>query len=146
MSPSHIKRLQIVTWVMLVLLFAQYELGITTAMANPASLHPFGFSITAFKSALEQIGLVAVLHASVGGGLLVVSVANLILVISSKVKLVVIFGILSFISIAFAAGGGLFFVLSGFQNDNASHAMATNFLLSYTFSLLELHFARPAPK
>ena len=43
----------------------------------------------------------------------------------------------------FAAGGGLFFVLSGFQSDNASHTMATNFLLCFVLLFLELYSIKP---
>jgi hypothetical protein len=53
---------------------------------------------------------------------------------------------MSFIGIAVAAGGGLFFVLSGFQNDHASHAMATNFILSFVFLFLELYTMKPDSK
>ena len=144
MSSSPVKHLRILTVVMIVSLFLQYELGIATSMANPASIAPFSFSITAFRSALEQVGGVAVLHAGFGGWLVIISVTNLVLALKTKIRKVQIFGVLSFLSIIIAAGGGLFFVLSGFQNDNASHAMATNFLLSFTFSFIELYYTRPA--
>jgi hypothetical protein len=129
--------------VMIVSLFLQYELGIATIIANPASIPPFSFSINVFSHALEQVGGVAVLHAALGGWLMIISILNLILALRTKVRKVQVFAILGFLSIMIAAGGGLFFVLSGFQNDNASHAMATNFILSFVFSFIEIYYARP---
>ena len=142
MPSSPLKHLRVITLVMIVSLFLQYELGIATIIANPASIPPFGFSIISFRNALEQVGGVALLHAGFGGWLGIVSVVNLVLALRTKIRKVQIFGILSFLSIVIAAGGGLFFVLSGFQNDNASHAMATNFILSFTFSFIELYYTR----
>lgn len=131
------------TVVMIVSLFLQYELGIATIIANLASIPPFNFSIIVFSHALEQVGGVALLHAAFGGWLMIISIINLILALRTKIRKVQVFAILSFLSIVIAAGGGLFFVLSGFQNDNASHTMATNFLLSFTFSFIEIYYARP---
>ena len=146
MSSNLIRYLRIIIGALLVLLFLQYELGIATAMANPPTLPPFSYSPEAFNSALTQVGPVALWHAGLGSLLVALSVANLILALSSKARSVQVFGVLSLITLAIAAGGGYFFVVSGYQNDNASHAMATNFLLSYTFLLFELHFVRPAPQ
>ena len=143
MSSSQLKPLRIMTMFMIVLLFLQYELGIATIMADPASIPPFSFSITAFRNALEQVGGVAYLHAGFGGWLVMISVLNLILALRTKIRKVQIFGVLSFLTLLIAAGGGLIFVLSGFQNDNASHAMATNFLLSFIFSFIVFYYARP---
>ena len=146
MSSNQLKPLRITAMVMLVLLFLQYELGMATIMANPPSIPPFGFSFTAFRSALDQVGVVALLHAGLGGWLVIFSVINLILALRTKIRSAQIFGVLSFLSVVFAAGGGLFFVLSGFQNDHASHAMATNFILSFAFSFLELYAIKPDSK
>lgn len=145
MPSSQLKPLRIMTVVVIVLLILQYELGIATIMADPVSITPFSFSITAFRSALEQVGLVALLHAGLGGWLVIVSVINVILALRTKIRVVQIFGVLSFLSIIVSAGGGLLFVLSGLQNDHASHAMATNFILSFAFSFIEFYYARPAP-
>ena len=143
MTSSPLKLLRIMTVVMIVSLFLQYELGIATIIANPASIPPFSFSITVFRNVLEQAGGVALLHAAFGGWLLIISVINLVLAWRTKIRKVQVFASLSFLSIVIAAGGGLFFVLSGFQNDNASHAMATNFILSFAFSFIEIYYARP---
>jgi hypothetical protein len=143
MSLNQLKNLRITTVIMIVSLFLQYELGIATIMANPISIPPFSFSISAFRSTLEQVGSVALPHAGFGGWLAIISVINLIFALRTKIRKAQFFGVLSFLSIATAAGGGLFFVLSGFQNDNASHTMATNFILSFAFSFIELYYARP---
>ncbi len=75
---------------------------------------------------------------------MIIGVINLILALGTKVRSVQILGVLNFIFLVVAAGGGFFFVLSGFQNDHASHAMATNFLLSFAFSFIELYYIRLA--
>ncbi len=142
MSANQSKPLRITAVIMLVLLFLQYEFGMATIMANPPSIPPFSFSNAAFQNALDQVGIVALIHAGLGGWLVIFSVANLILALRTKIRSVQIFGVLSFLTIVIAAGGGLFFVLSGFQNDHASHTMATNFLLSFTFFFLELYYAK----
>jgi hypothetical protein len=54
-----------------------------------------------------------------------------------------VFGSLAFLATLLAAITGLFFTLSGFQNDGDSHGMASNFLLSFTFYFLELYFLKP---
>ena len=143
MPSNQLKSVRISAVVMLVLLFLQYEFGMATIMSDIASIPPFDFSITAFRSTLDHAGVVALIHAGLGGWLVIFSVVNLILALRTKIRRVQIFGVLSFLTIMIAAGGGLFFVLSGFQNDHASHAMATNFLLSFTFFFLELYYAKP---
>ncbi len=132
------------TIVMIVLLFLQYELGISTIMADPPKLSPFSFSIAAFQRALAQAGGIAPVHAGFGGLLVIVAVINVILALATKVRSVQILGVLNLFFILVAAAGGLFFVLSGFQNDNASHAMATNFILAFTFAFIELFYIRSA--
>jgi hypothetical protein len=127
----------------LVLLFFQYELGIQVNFSNLAAIPPLGFSIPQISDALHQAGSVALIHAIVGAWLVILAAINLILSLRSKVRSAQIYGVLSFISMIFAAGGGLFFVLSGFQSDNASHAMATNFLLSFVLFFLELYAIKP---
>jgi hypothetical protein len=130
----------------LVLLALQYELGITVIMSNPPSISPIPFSDAAFRGALDQAGGVIYLHAVMGGILALVSIINLVMALRSGLRRVQVVGVLVFLGIFVAAGGGLFFVLSGFQNDNASHAMATNFLLSFVLLFLELYFIKPEPK
>ncbi len=70
----------------------------------------------------------------------------LVMALRSGLRSVQGFGVLSFLGIAIAAGGGFLFVLSGFQDDHASHAMATNFILSFAFLFLELYNMRPNPR
>jgi hypothetical protein len=131
--------------IILVMLLVQYELGVTVIMSDPPAISPFSFSVTAFRAALDQVGGVAYLHALMGVLLLVVAVVNLVMALRSGLRSVQVFGVLSFLGIAIAAGGGFFFVLSGFQDDHASHAMATNFILSFAFLFLELYNMRPNP-
>ncbi len=141
---SVLKRLRIMMVVMIVMLFLQYELGIATIMSDIPSTSPFSFSVTAFRGALERAGGIAVVHAGFGGIIILVALVNLILALMTKVRAVQILGMLNFLFILIAAGGGLFFVLSGFQNDHASHAMATNFILAFAFSFIELFYIRSA--
>lgn len=140
------KSLRRTIMVFLALLFLQFEFGITVIMSDPPHLSPFNFSASAFRGALDQAAGVATIHALMGGLLLVLSIVNLIMALRSGLRSVKILGVLSFIGIVVAAGGGFFFVLSGFQNDNASHAMATNFILSFAFVFLELYYIKPDRK
>ena len=143
MSSNSLKPLRILLIATLILLFFQYESGITVNFANPASIAPFDFSIVAFLNALNGVGSVALIHAIVGGLLLLLELVNMVMALRSKVRSAQVYGVLSFITMIFAAGGGLYFVLSGFQSDNASHAMATNFLLSFVLLFLELYAIKP---
>ena len=61
----------------------------------------------------------------------------------SRVRSAQVYGVLGFNSMIFAAGGGFYFGFSGFQNDNTSHALATNFLLSFVLLFLELYAIKP---
>jgi hypothetical protein len=140
------KSLRIMVIVILVMLLFEYELGITVMMSNPPSIPPFNFSEETFRGALEQAAGVAPLHALLGGLLVVLSIVNLVMALRSSIRSVQVFGFLSLLSIVIAAGGGYFFVVSGFQNDNASHAMATNFILSFAFLFLELYNMKPESK
>ncbi len=139
---SQLKRLRFMIVVMIVLLFVQYEFGMATIMSDIPSRSPFGFSVAALRGALEQAGPVALIHAGFGGLVLIVGLINLVLALATKVRSLQILGALNFIFLIIAAGGGLFFVLSRFQNDHASHAMATNFLLAFAFSFIELYSIR----
>jgi heme A synthase len=143
--PDRSKSLRRVVMSMLVLFLVQYELGITVIMSNPPSISPIPLSDAAFRAALDQVGGVLYLHSIMGVLLVVISIVNLVMALQSGKRSVQVFGSLSFLGIAIAAGGGLFFVLSGFQNDHASHAMATNFLLSFAFLFLEFYYMKPEP-
>ena len=127
----------------LIMLFFQYELGITVNFANPAAISPFNFSVSGFLNALNGIGSVALIHAIVGCIVLLLALVNMVMALGSKVRSAQVSGVLSFITMVFATGGGLFFVLSGFQSDNASHTMATNLLLSFVLLFLELYAIKP---
>ena len=143
MLTSPLKSLRVLVIVILVLLVVQYEFGMAVNIANPPSIAPFGFSIPKISDALHQAGSVALIHAILGAWLVILSAITLILSFRSKIRSVQIYGALSFLTIVFAAGGGLFFVLSGFQNANASHTMATNFILSFALFFLELYAIKP---
>jgi hypothetical protein len=143
MSSNPLKPLRVTVIVILFLLFIQYEFGMAVNIANPASIPPFSFSIPQISDALHQAGGVALIHAILGAWLVIFSIISLILSLRSKLRSAQVFGTLSFLAIIFAAGGGLFFVLSGFQSDHASHAMATNFLLSFALFFIELYVIKP---
>ena len=143
MSSNQLKPLRIMLIAILILLFFQYELGIQVNFSNLAAIPPFGFSIPQISDVLHQAGGVALIHAILGAWLVIFSIVSLILSLRSKIRSAQVYGVLSFVSIVFAAGGGLLFVLSGFQSDNASHTMATNFLLSFVLFFLELYAIKP---
>ena len=85
-------------------------------------------------------------HAILGTVLTIISLINLLMALASKIRSVQVFGALGFLSMALAEICGVLFVLSGFQNDNYSHGMATNFLLTFGFYFLELYFLKPAAR
>jgi hypothetical protein len=128
---------------MLALLGLQYEFGMAVNIAPQPSLAPFGFSINGVINALNQIGAVAIIHASLGSALVIIALIALILSLRSGLRSVQVFGSLAFISILMAALTGYLYTLSGFQNNGDTHGMATNFLLSFTFYFLELYFLKP---
>ncbi|HUI88664.1 MAG TPA: hypothetical protein VLX61_08035 [Anaerolineales bacterium] len=144
MSSTRLKALRILVVAILVLLAVQYEFGMAVNMANPPSLSPFSFSIPQISDALHHAGEIAWIHAILGAWLVILSIPSLILSLRSGLRSAQVLGVLSFLTVVFAAGGGLFFVLSGFQDDQASHTMATNFLLSFAFFFLELYAIKPA--
>ena len=146
MKPTQFKPLRILIVVILILLAMQYEFGMAVNISNPPSIPPFGFSISAISDALHQAGGVALLHAILGAWLVIFSLVSLILSLRTKVRSVQIFGVLAFLSIFLAATSGLLFILSGFQDDHYSHGMATNFILTFAFSFLELYFLKPDAK
>ena len=146
MGKSRFRALRVLVMVILVLLIVQFEFGMAVTIANPPELSPFSFSIVKISDALNQAGVAALLHASLGTLLAVFSVLSLVLSLRSRVRSVQIIGSLAFLATVLAASMGLAFTLSGFQNDNYSHGMATNFILSYTFYFLELYYLKPAPK
>ena len=108
-------------------------------ISNPEPITPFPFSLPAVSDALHGVGLVAVVHAAWGGLLLAFSLVILVVAMLSRVRAAQVFGVLGFLSIVFAALGGLLFVLSGFHDDSNSHNMASNLLLSFTFYFLEVY-------
>ncbi len=140
---QRLRPVRIVVITLLVLLFFQYELGMVVIMSDPEAIHPVTFSIANVFQALRGVGNVAVPHAILGGLLWVLALVNLILSLRSGIRSIQVLGVLSFLSFSFAATGGLFFVLSGFQNDHSSHNMATNFILSFALYFLELYLLKP---
>jgi hypothetical protein len=143
MAAKRLTGLRIMVIVILALLGLQYEFGMAVNLATQPSLAPFGFSLTAVTGALNQIGAVAVIHASLGSALVIIALINLILSLRSGLRSLQVFGSLAFLTILLAAITGLLYTLSGFQNNGDTHGMATNFLLSFTFYFLELYFMKP---
>jgi len=146
MSPNRIKRLQVAIITVLVLLAIQYEFGMTANLLNLPSLSPFGFSFPNIVGALNQAGFVTVIHAALGTVLTILALITLVLALVSKIRSVQVFGVLGFLSMALAEICGVLFVLSGFQDNNYSHGMATNFILTFGFYFIELYFLKPTSK
>jgi hypothetical protein len=146
MAAKRSKGLRIMVMVLLALLGLQYEFGMAVNIANPPSLPPSGLSISGVSNALNRVGAVAVIHASLGSGLVLFSLVALILSLRSGVRSVQVFGSLTFLTVLLAAITGLLYTMSGFQNNGDTHGMATNFLLSFSFYFLELYFLKAAPK
>ncbi len=139
--------LRILVIIVLVVLVVQFELGMTVNLVpSLPELNPFTFSVNAIAAALNKIGPVALLHASVGGLLVILGLLNLILAEMAGPGSVRLFGALAFLTTLLAALTGAGFVLSGFQNDGLSHGMATNFLLTFVFYFIELYALKPEAK
>ena len=145
MSSKKLLPTRIIVMVILALLVFQFELGMAVNVAKHPSLSPFAFSLGRVSDALNQVGVVAVIHASLGVWLVLVSLASIILALRSGIRTVQVFGSLALVATLLAATTGLLYTLSGFQNDGFSEGMASNFLLSFTFNFLELYFLKPAP-
>ncbi len=132
--------------VLLALLVIQYELGMAVNISNPPQIPPVSLAPSQFNAALGKAGTVAMIHASVGILVGLIAILNLILALRSHIRSVQVFGSLTFLAVLIAGIMGLSFVRSGFQNDGFSHGMATNFILSFIFSFLELYFLKPSPR
>ncbi len=143
MSSNRIRALRPLVVIMLVLLAFQYELGMAVNMSSLPSLPPVSPTLTALSDALNKAGPIAVLHGSVGGLLILLSLIIMIVSLASRVRSAQVFGTLAFLALLFAGDGGSQFVLSGFQNDGRSHEMATMWLLSFVFYFVELYVLKP---
>ncbi len=149
MSAKQLKRLRTFVIVVLVLLVVQYEFGMAVNISNPPSLPAFSMlDGNAFNQALSSAGFVAEAHSIVGFLIWLLALAVLVMALRSGIRSVQIFGTLILLTVTVAGIGGSIFVASGFQDDHASHAMASNFILAYSFSFLELYFLKrdPAPE
>ncbi len=146
MTARQLRVLRIFVMVLLALLFVQYDLGILVNIANPPSLPAFPFTDgNAFNAALQAAGGPAVVHATLGFFIWVLALVVLVLSLRTRARSVQLFGVLTFAAVTVAGVGGTMFVASGFNNDDASRAMAGTFILSYSFAFLELYFLRGAP-
>lgn len=147
MTSGKVTFTRVLVIIMLVLLVLQFEFGMAINLGpGLPQLQPMPLDQQQFLGALGQAGGVALFHAYFG--MLVGLMALLILIVSliSGVRGAQVFGVLGFITILLAAYSGLYFVLSGFQNDGLSHGMATNFMLSLIFYFLELYILKPLPR
>lgn len=146
LSTDRLKGLRIQVMVILALLIVQFELGMAANLKGPPELAPFSYSNAKFSAALNQAGIVESIHAGLGSLLPIGALVILIRSLRSRVRSVQIVGTLACVTVFLAATTGVLFVLSGFQNDNFSHGMASNFILSVVFYFLMLYFLKPAPK
>ena len=145
MSTRPHKVLRIFVMVLLALLFVQYDLGILVNIANPPSLPAFAFTDNnAFNAALQAAGGVAVAHGALGFLNWLVALVVLVMSLRTRARSVQVFGVLAFLAVTAAGIGGTLFVASGFNNDDASKAMAGTFILAYSFAFLELYFLKAA--
>jgi hypothetical protein len=144
MTAKRLQSLRIMVIVILALLGLQYEFGMAVNIANPPTLAPT--SLNGVNNALNQVGAVAMIHASLGSALVIFSILILIFSLRSGLRSLQVFGSLAFLTTLLAALTGVLYTMSGFQNNGDTHGMATNFLLTFTFYFLELYFLKPADK
>lgn len=142
MVAAQLKRLRVLVITLLVLLVIQFEFGMAVNLSDLPSISPFNFSLPIVLSTLNQMGFVAMVHAVLGTVLTILSLISMVMALKSRIRSVQVFGMLGFLTMFLAATMGLFFVLSGFQSDNYSHGMATNFILTFGFYFLELYFLK----
>ena len=146
-KSDQFKFLRLMDGIILILLGIQFELGMVVNLSpDLPALPAFGFSLPKISDALHLAGPVALVHAGLGSFLALLSTLALILSLRSKTRSVQIFGSLGFLSIVSAVAGGVLFTLSGFQEDRYSLAMASDFMLAFTFYFLELYFLKPESK
>ncbi len=147
MKIDRFKLLRVLVVITLILLFFQYELGMSINLSpNLPQLAPFGFSLASIVAALDQAGAEALAHAGLGTMLALLSVLTLIYSLRSNIRSVQVVGALCFLTILLAMTGGILFTLSGFQQDNFSLMMASNFILAFAFHFLQLYLIKPAAK
>ncbi len=138
---------RVVVIIILALLVLQFELGMAVNLVpSLPDIPAFNFSLNGIAGALQKIGPVALVHASLGIFLVLTALVNLVAVSISRVTGAIVFGALGLLSLALAAVSGAGFVLSGFQNDGLSHGMASNFILSFIFFFLELYNLKGIPR
>jgi hypothetical protein len=142
-SANQLKHLRDLVIAILVFLIIQFEFGMAVNLSDLPNLSPFNFSMINLVSALDQAGVIALTHAVLGTFLVLIAIVNLVISLASKVRSVQIVGILSLLTMVLAETCGVLFTLSGFQNDNFSHGMATNFILTFGLYFLELYFLKP---
>jgi heme A synthase len=143
------RRRRLRNWVITTLAFlvVQYEFGIAFIISDPPHLSPFSAtSITDFNNALNRVGLVAQLHVSFGVLVGILAIVILVLSLRSGRRGVQIFGALGLLSILVSGIMGQLFVQSGYQNDNWSHGMATNFILAFIFYFILLYVLKPVAR
>ena len=147
MKTDPFKPLRVIVVITLVLLFFQFELGMAVNLSpNLPQLSPFGFSLGKIVAALGQAGAEALAHGGLGRALALLSIVTLVLSLRSNVRSVQVVGILCFLTILLAMSGGILFTLSGFQEDNFSLMMASNFILAFIFHFLQLYLIKPEAK
>ena len=145
MKSNRFKLLRRMIVTLLILLGIQYELGMAANLSpDLPTLPPFGFSLARIFGALWLAGSSAVAHGLLGSLLVIFAFMTLALSLASGVRSLQILGSLGCLSMILAATGGVLFVLSGFQADHFSLAMASNFVLAFTFYFLELYVLKPA--
>src|SRR5690242_14453664 len=112
MKPNQYRSLRILVIIMLILLWMQYELGMSINLSpSLPQLPSFGFSLMRISSALHQAGLMALAHAILGSSLAVLSLLALALSLASNVRRVQIVGALGSLFVVVAAAGGVLFTL-----------------------------------
>ncbi len=147
MSTNRIKYLRAFVILILILLALQFELGMAVNLSpNLVDIPGVPFSVSGVVGNLQQVGSIALVHASLGIFLMIVTLANLVLSAVSKVRSALVFGSLGFLFIVLAAFNGIFFTVSGFQMDGFSDGMATSFILAFTFFFLELYNLKGTPR
>jgi hypothetical protein len=132
---TRLKALRIAVLIMVVLLGAEFELGMAVNLSPSLQEISPPAAPAALWGALVTVGGEAAAHALLGGLLAALAIVIFVLALLCGGPGVAVCGALSFLTIGLASANGILFILSGFRDDNYSHGMATAFLLAFS-----LHF------
>ena len=136
------RSLQVSIIALLVALSVQGWLGDYVNLFAVFPSGPVSVSLGGLTQALQNAGIMEVIHASLGFFTVAVSVVVLTLSFKKRVNSLRVTSLIGLAAIASATAGGLLFVFSGFTNNGNSAQMGGSFIGAYAFYFLELYYTK----